>query len=91
MGDLSLPADNSVSPVSISGPFPLISEDAVDKVRSEVLCDVIMEDYNSTSDITPRTSFTDDDFHVLWDKSILLFEFLICANSLLTKACQICC
>jgi hypothetical protein len=54
MEDLGLPANNGVSPVAVSEPFPLFSEDAVDKMRGEVLCDVVMDDYSYTSDIAPK-------------------------------------
>ncbi len=54
MTDLALPANNGVSPVAVSEPFPLFSEAAVDKMRAEVLSDVVMEQYSYTSDIAPK-------------------------------------
>jgi len=42
MTDLSLPANNGVSPVAVSEPFPLFSETAINKMRAEVLSDMAM-------------------------------------------------
>jgi hypothetical protein len=54
MTDLALPANNGVSHVAVSEPFPLFSEAAIDKMRAEVLSDVVMEQYSYTSDIAPK-------------------------------------
>lgn len=54
MEDLGLHANNRVLPVAISDPFPLFSKGVVDKMRDEVLCDVVMDDYSYTSDIASK-------------------------------------
>jgi hypothetical protein len=54
MEDLTLPAGNGVSPVAVSEPFPLFSEEAINRMRTEVLSDVVMEQYSYTSDIAPK-------------------------------------
>jgi hypothetical protein len=54
MTDLALPANNGVSHFAVSEPFPLFSEAAIDKMRAEVLSDVVMEQYSYTSDIAPK-------------------------------------
>lgn len=54
MEDLALPANSGVSPIAVSEPFPLFSQDAIDKMRAEVLSDVVMEQFSYTSDIAPK-------------------------------------
>jgi hypothetical protein len=54
MTDLALPASNGVSHVAVSEPFPLFSEAAIDKMRAEVLSDIVLENYSYTSDIAPK-------------------------------------
>lgn len=54
MEDLALPANNGVSPVAVSEPFPLFSPEAVDRMRAEVLSDVVMGQYSYSSDIAPK-------------------------------------
>lgn len=54
MTDLALPSNNGVSPVAVSEPFPLFSEEAIDIMRAEIFSDVIQENYSYTSDIAPK-------------------------------------
>ncbi|KAH8880783.1 hypothetical protein GQ53DRAFT_521888 [Thozetella sp. PMI_491] len=42
MADLSLPADTGVSPIAVSEPFPLFTEEAVERMRAEVFSDEVM-------------------------------------------------
>jgi hypothetical protein len=54
MEDIGLPLDNGVSPVAVSEPFRLFSEEAVDIMRSEILDPEVQEKYTYTSDIAPK-------------------------------------
>jgi hypothetical protein len=54
MEDIGFPSSNGVSPVAVSEPFRLFSEDAVDIMRSEILDPEVLEKYSYTSDIAPR-------------------------------------
>jgi len=54
MTDLALPANNGVSHVAVSEPFPLFSEAAINNMRAEVLSEVVLEKYSYTSDIAPK-------------------------------------
>jgi hypothetical protein len=54
MEDIGLPLDNGVSPVAVSEPFQLFSEEAIDLMRQEVLDPEVMEKYSYTSDIAPK-------------------------------------
>lgn len=54
MEDLALPANNGVSPIAVSEPFPLFSEEAIDKMRAEALSRAVIKQYNYSSDIAPK-------------------------------------
>lgn len=54
MEDIGFPASNGVSPVAVSEPFRLFSEDAVNIMRAEILDPEVQAKYSYTSDIAPR-------------------------------------
>lgn len=54
MTDIGLPLSNGVSPVAVSEPFPLFSEEAINIMRKEFLSDEVLEKYSWTSDIAPK-------------------------------------
>jgi len=54
MEDIGFPSNNGVSPIAVSEPFRLFSEEAVDIMRSEVLDKEVQEHYSYTSDIAPK-------------------------------------
>lgn len=54
MEDIGFPSSIGVSPVAVSEPFRLFSEDAVNIMRSEILDPEVLEKYSYTSDIAPR-------------------------------------
>lgn len=54
MEDIGFPASNGVSPVAVSEPFRLFSEDAVNIMRDEILDPEVQAKYSYTSDIAPR-------------------------------------
>jgi hypothetical protein len=54
MDDIGLPMTNGISPVAVSEPFPLFSEEAVNIMRAEVLAEDVLENYSWTSDIAPK-------------------------------------
>src|SRR6187402_1960399 len=54
MEDIGFPSSNGVSPVAVSEPFHLFSEEAVNIMRSEILDPEVQEKYSYTSDIAPR-------------------------------------
>jgi len=54
MEDIGYLSTNGVSPVAVSEPFRLFSEDAVDIMRSEVLNEEVQQKYSYTSDIAPK-------------------------------------
>jgi hypothetical protein len=54
MEDIGYPSSNGVSPVAVSEPFRLFSEEAVNIMRSEILDPEVQEKYSYTSDIAPR-------------------------------------
>lgn len=54
MEELGFSAGKGVSPVAVSDPFPLFSEEAINIMRSEVLDPEVLEKYSYTSDIAPR-------------------------------------
>ncbi|KAH8602736.1 hypothetical protein B0O99DRAFT_499353 [Bisporella sp. PMI_857] len=54
MEDIGLPASNGVSPVAVSEPFRLFSEDAVNIMRGEIFSKEVQENYSYTSDIAPK-------------------------------------
>lgn len=54
MEDLGFSSSKGVSPVAVSDPFHLFSEEAIDTMRREVLDPKVLEHYSYTSDIAPR-------------------------------------
>ncbi|KAL2064752.1 hypothetical protein VTL71DRAFT_3890 [Oculimacula yallundae] len=54
MEELGFSANSGVSPVAVSDPFPLFSEEAIDIMRKEILDPEVLEKYSYTSDIAPR-------------------------------------
>lgn len=54
MEEIGFSANSGVSPVAVSDPFPLFSEEAIDIMRKEVLDPEVLEKYSYTSDIAPR-------------------------------------
>jgi len=54
MEDIGYSASNGVSPVAVSEPFRLFSEEAVDIMRSEVFDADAREKYTYTSNIAPK-------------------------------------
>jgi hypothetical protein len=54
MEDIGYPASNGVSPVAVSEPFRLFSEEAVDIMRSEVFDADTIEKYTYTSNLAPK-------------------------------------
>jgi hypothetical protein len=54
MEDIGFPASNGVSPVAVSEPFRLFSEDAVNIMRAEILDPEVQAKYSYTSDIAPK-------------------------------------
>jgi hypothetical protein len=54
MEDIGFSATNGISPIAVSEPFRLFSEEAVDIMRSEILDEEVQEKYSYTSDIAPR-------------------------------------
>jgi hypothetical protein len=54
MEELGFPPSRGVSPVAVSDPFPLFSEEAVDIMRSEVLAQEVQEKYTYSSDIAAK-------------------------------------
>lgn len=53
MEDLGYSANNGVSPVAVSEPFRLFSEDAVNFMREEIFAPVVQQNYAYSSDIAP--------------------------------------
>jgi hypothetical protein len=54
MEDIGYPSSNGVSPVAVSEPFRLFSEEAVNIMRGEILDPEVQEKYSYTSDIAPK-------------------------------------
>lgn len=54
MEDIGYQASNGISPIAVSEPFPLFSEEAVDMMRAEILDPEVLEKYSYTSDIAPK-------------------------------------
>ncbi|KAH7417237.1 hypothetical protein BKA64DRAFT_702018 [Cadophora sp. MPI-SDFR-AT-0126] len=54
MEELGFSENSGVSPVAVSEPFPLFSEEAIDIMRKEVLDPEVLEKFSYTSDIAPR-------------------------------------
>jgi hypothetical protein len=53
MESIGLP-DVGVSPIAISEPFPLFSQEAVDIIRSEILADEFQKKDSFTNDLAPK-------------------------------------
>ncbi|CZR50692.1 uncharacterized protein PAC_00566 [Phialocephala subalpina] len=54
MEDIGFAASKGVSPVAVSEPFRLFSEEAVNIMREEIFDPEVQEKYSYTSDISPR-------------------------------------
>jgi len=54
MEDIGYSATSGVSPVAVSEPFHLFSEEAVNIMREEILLKEVQENYTYTSDIAPK-------------------------------------
>jgi len=54
MEDIGYSATSGVSPVAVSEPFRLFSEEAVNIMREEILNKEVQENYSYTSDIAPK-------------------------------------
>jgi hypothetical protein len=54
MEDIGFPSSSGVSPVAVSEPFRLFSEEAVNIMRCEILDPEVQEKYSYTSDIAPK-------------------------------------
>lgn len=54
MQDIGLPSTNGISPVAVSEPFRLFTEEAVNRMRDEILDPEVQNNYSYTSDIAPR-------------------------------------
>lgn len=54
MEDIGFPSSKGVSPVAVSEPFRLFSEEAVDIMRAEILSQEVQENYSYASDIAPK-------------------------------------
>jgi hypothetical protein len=53
MESLGLP-DIGVSPIAVSEPFQLFSEEAVDKMRTEALADIVHKEHFFGCDLAPK-------------------------------------
>ncbi|KAK3311865.1 hypothetical protein B0H66DRAFT_629677 [Apodospora peruviana] len=53
MADLGLPRDTGVSPVAVSEPFPLFTQEAVMRMRSEVLDERVLANCMFSSNLAP--------------------------------------
>jgi hypothetical protein len=54
MEDIGYAASKGVSPVAVSEPFQLFSDEAIMEMRKEIFADKVMNDYSYTSDIAPK-------------------------------------
>lgn len=54
MEEIGFPANKGVSPVAVSDPFRLFSEEAVNIMRNEIFDPEVQEKYSYTSDIAPK-------------------------------------
>lgn len=54
MVDIGYPSSNGVSPVAVSEPFPLFSEEAINIMREEIFAEDVQRDYSWTSNIAPK-------------------------------------
>ncbi|KAL1972380.1 hypothetical protein VTN31DRAFT_6794 [Thermomyces dupontii] len=53
MKELGFPEDRGISPVGVSEPFPLFSEEAVKQMRAEVLSENVWKHYRYSSNLSP--------------------------------------
>ena len=51
MKDIGLPEDKGISPVAVSEPFPLFTEEAVMRMRAEVLSESVMKNCQYSSNL----------------------------------------
>lgn len=54
MEDLGYRNDSGVSPIAVSSPFRLFTQEAIDLMREEVLSKEVQDKFSYTSDIAPR-------------------------------------
>lgn len=54
MEDLGFPSSRGVSPVAVSDPFPLFSDEAIEIMRSEILSKEVQEKHSYSSDIAAK-------------------------------------
>lgn len=54
MEELGYRNDNGVSPIAVSSPFRLFTEEAVQLMREEVLSKEVQDRFSYTSDIAPK-------------------------------------
>jgi len=54
MEEIGFSSNSGVSPVAVSEPFRLFSEDAVNTMRAEILDPEVQAKYSYTSDLAPR-------------------------------------
>ena len=52
MGDLKLPEGTGVSPVAVSEPFQLFTEEAVQRMRDEIFTSEVMTKYQYSSNLS---------------------------------------
>ena len=52
MTDLALPEDTGVSPVAVSEPFPLFSQEAIHRMRAEILSDDVWNNCQYSSNLS---------------------------------------
>ena len=51
MRELGYPESRGVSPIGVSEPFSLFSEEAIKKMRAEIMSDAVWEEYQYSSEI----------------------------------------
>ncbi|KAH8815251.1 hypothetical protein F5884DRAFT_666060 [Xylogone sp. PMI_703] len=54
MEDIGFPSSNGVSPIAVSEPFQLFTQEAIEIMRSEIMSKEVQEGYSYTSDIAPK-------------------------------------
>lgn len=54
MEDIGFSANKGVSPIAVSEPFQLFTEEAIEIMRSEIMSKEVQEGYSYTSDIAPK-------------------------------------
>lgn len=54
MEDIGFPASKGVSPVAVSEPFRLFTDEAIDTMRAEIFDPEVQAKFSYTSDLAPR-------------------------------------